>query len=93
MSNKNQGAGKGTFFVYLGEKDSCVYNSFDMPQPATALQANQVVTHGKRPSPDHFKQLLQAGPHYVDVFNADKLEADVGVIVLVLIAFTCCSIS
>lgn len=40
-----------------------------------------------------FQQLLQAGPHYVDVLDADKLEANVGVVVLVLIAFTCCSVS
>lgn len=64
MSNKNQGAGKGTFFVYLGEKDSCVYNSFDMPQPATALQANQVVTHGKRPSPDHWETHSKTESHF-----------------------------
>lgn len=28
----------------------------------------------------------------MDVFDANKLEADVGVVVLVLIAFTCCAI-
>lgn len=40
-----------------------------------------------------FQQFLQAAPHYVDVFDADKLEADVGVVVLVFVAFTCCPIS
>lgn len=39
-----------------------------------------------------FKELLKAGPHYVDVFNADKLEANVWVVVLVLVAFTCRSV-
>lgn len=29
----------------------------------------------------------------MDVFNANKLEADVGVVVLILVAFTCCSVS
>lgn len=38
---------------YLAEKDSGIYDSLDVPQPAAALQANQVVAHGQRPSPDH----------------------------------------
>lgn len=33
-----------------------------------------------------FQELLEAAPHDVDVFDADELEADVGVVVLVLIA-------
>lgn len=34
-----------------------------------------------------FQQLLQAAPHHVDVLNAHKLEANVGVVVLILVAF------
>lgn len=36
-----------------------------------------------------FQKFLQAAPHYVNVFDANELEADVGVVVLVFIAFTC----
>lgn len=35
-----------------------------------------------------FQQLLEAGPHDVDVLDAHKLEADVGVVVLVFVTFT-----
>lgn len=42
--------------------------------------------------PQTFQQLLQAGPHDVDVLNADELETNVGVVVLVLVAFTCCAV-
>lgn len=35
---------------------------------------------------------LLAAPHHMNVFNADELQLDVGVVVLVLVAFTCCSI-
>lgn len=35
---------------------------------------------------------LLAAPHHMNVLNADEEQLDVGVIVLVLIAFTCCSI-
>lgn len=34
-----------------------------------------------------FQQLLEAGPHDVDVLDAHELEADVGVVVLVFVAF------
>lgn len=34
-----------------------------------------------------FQQLLQAGPHDVDVLDAHELEADVGVVVLIFVAF------
>lgn len=34
-----------------------------------------------------FLQLLEAGPHDVDVLDAHELEADVGVVVLVFVAF------
>lgn len=33
------------------------------------------------------EQLLKAGPHHVDVLDAHELEADVGVVVFVLVAF------
>lgn len=34
-----------------------------------------------------FQQLLKTGPHDVDVLDANELEADVGVVVLVFVAF------
>lgn len=36
--------------------------------------------------------LLLAAPHHVDVLYTDEMQLDVGIVVLVLIAFTCCSI-
>lgn len=36
--------------------------------------------------------LLLAAPHHVDVLNANEVQLDVGVMVLVLIAFTCGSV-
>lgn len=36
---------------------------------------------------------LLAVPHHVDVFNANELQLDVGVVILVLVAFTRRSIS
>lgn len=41
----------------------------------------------ERRSRPTFLQLLEAGPHDVDVLNAHELEADVGVVVLVFVAF------
>lgn len=39
-----------------------------------------------------FQELLQTSPHHMDVLNPNKLEADVRVVVLVLIAFPCCTV-
>lgn len=35
---------------------------------------------------------LLAAPHHMNVFDANELQLDVGVVVFVLISFTCCSI-
>ena len=46
-------------------------------------------THRVLPTID---DLLLAAPHHVNVFDADELQLDVGVVVLVLVAFPCCSV-
>lgn len=37
--------------------------------------------------------LLLAVPHHMNVFNANELQLDVGVVILILVAFSSCSIS
>lgn len=39
----------------LGDEDACIHNSFDVPQPAWALQTLQEVGHGGGPQLAHWK--------------------------------------
>lgn len=61
-------------------------NNRDVDDPQNEMRMNQKIHTSASQT---FQKLLQTSPHHMDVLNAHKLEADIRVVVFILIAFPC----
>lgn len=58
----------------------------DVDNPQNEMRMNQIPI---RQQSQTFQKLLQASSHHMNILDAHKLEADIRVVVLILIAFPC----
>ncbi len=69
-----------------GNRQRGLENGVDVAQPAARVHAADEGVHGGRLELARVQQLRQTGAHHVDVLDAEELELDVLVEVLVLVA-------